>query len=483
MHNHRLSKRKQLAIRFFGYGFMTLATVVVSLVCILLVLGYRFDFQRGTVEQGGLVQFRSFPPDANIWLDGKKLSFQTPGKQNVNSGEHAVSFARAGYHDWQKNFVIKPGELRWLNYARLIPTTLTTSSDQSFESVVDSLASPDRRWYVVAESRTVPEFEVFDISEPETIQSTLITLPADTYTTEDVDKHSFEFVEWDISSQFLLIKHTYDGKMEFIRVNRSDNDATLNVSRSFNLSIKDMQFVGSGGSQLYAKIETDLRLVDLGNETVSRPLVRNVQDFELYKNDIVSFTAERDGTIVAGVYKNGEENIVRSYESDTVSRVLVDVSSYFDREYMAVAANDEVEIIRDPFDTGDVAGRAYAALERDSGIDWLQFSNNGRFVSTGSGTSFSTYDLETDELFASDFPRSTAATTPLNWLDDYYFATSAGGVMRIGEFDGSNQHDITSVTAGSSMTLSDNGEWLFSIGETESGSFQLQRTNMVVLPN
>jgi hypothetical protein len=47
------------------------------------------------------------------------------------------------------------------------------------------------------------------------------------------------------------------------------------------------------------------------------------------------------------------------------------------------------------------------------------------------------------------------------------------------EFDGANVNTINPVVAGQTVTLSENGRWMYSIGKTETG-FSLQRVRMIL---
>ena len=98
MQQHGKSPRKRKLALYFTYGVMTTAVVLISAVCIFLVLGYRFDLKNGDVEQGALLQLRSFPVGAAITLDNETLSFVTPGKRNVDVGEHTITMKLRGYH-------------------------------------------------------------------------------------------------------------------------------------------------------------------------------------------------------------------------------------------------------------------------------------------------------------------------------------------------------------------------------------------------
>ena len=102
------SKRAKIALRFFTYGVMTVATLVISTVLVFFALGYRLD-RNFNFTQGGLVQFRSFPESAEVSVNGKKESFKTPGKLNLPAGRHTASLSMQGYHTWSKSFSVDPG--------------------------------------------------------------------------------------------------------------------------------------------------------------------------------------------------------------------------------------------------------------------------------------------------------------------------------------------------------------------------------------
>ena len=98
----------------------------------------------------------------------------------------------------------------------------------------------------------------------------------------------------------------------------------------------------------------------------------------------------------------------------------------------------------------------------------------------GTGTQFVTYDLETNEEFSTNLPGNAAdPAKPLQWLDDYYLVATPDKNLRLTEFDGANQNVITDVEPGFPVTLSDDGEALFSIARTTRG-YALQSSKMIV---
>jgi hypothetical protein len=456
---------------------MTASVVAISAVCLLLVLGYRFDFGARTVEQGGLLQFRSVPEGAKVTLNGQELSFVTPGKRNVDVGTHEVRMHRDGYREWAKTVTVKAGELRWLNYARLIPRDLTTNTVQEFPVLADEKPSPDRKWFALLPAADKPELIIVDIRPDKPISAPFV-LPAGSYTSVEGQPHHFSIVEWDFGSRYLLLKHVIGEKTEFIKIDRTNPAATQNLTTLFSLALTDVHFSGTSGNVFYGLETTNVRKLDSGAGTISQPLIKDVTRFTLYKTDTIAFTTHTGQTIGAGVYVDQKAYIVRTYD-DTVP-VLVDVTSYFSKNYLAVSRGTKVEIIKEPeLSKGNSAATPKISLP--AGVQWLRFGASGRFIAAGNGTQYALYDIETAEKFTVNLPGTAVdATKPLQWLDDYSLVSSADKDLRITEFDGGNQQVIIDAEPGFAVSLDEDGKLLYSVARTQSGSYVLQATKLRV---
>lgn len=479
--NQHTSKRRQVALRFFTYGIMTFAVVAISLLCIFLVLGYRFDRTSGQIEQQALLQFRSTPSNARVELDGRQLSFTTPGRRNVSSGEHTVAMRLEGYRDWAKTFNVEPGSIMWLNYARFVPNNVTTDATREFDTLTDMRPSPDRRWLALLERPNNPSLTIADIRNEDQPRFSQLSIPREVLNLEeDQEPGEFAIAEWDFGSRYLLVTHKLGDKTDFLRLDRTDASAAKNISQQLNIDIKKAHFIGTSGNRLYALTGTDVRSVDLGGGTITRPLISNVNDFMLYRSDTIAFTATRDKQKVAGVYKEGEDEVVvRTFDTDKPVRAAV--SGYFNDIYLAVAHGEKVEVIKNPLEDGDVAGRVYVDFTVAPDTQWLQFASSGRFVIAQKGNTFTTYDLEHDAEFTTTLAETAGEIRKrLRWLDDFHLWTDVGGEFRMTEFDGANQQVVTSVAPGYGATLSSNGERLFTIGKNDAGKFILQSSRMVL---
>ena len=477
MQQHGQSPRKQKLALMFSYGAMTLAVVLISAVCILLVLGYRFDFKRGDVEQGALLQLRSFPVNASITLDGEVLSFRTPGKRNVSAGQHKVTMQLNGYQTWQKTFTTDPSELRWLNYARLIPNDVETNNTKEFPSLVDMVPSPDRKWLLLQSTTDKPEFTIVDIRDEKKPVFSPLALPASSYTQREGQPHQFSIVEWDFGARYALVKHVVGDVTEYLRVDRTDADQTVNITGKLGVTVQDIHFSGTSGNVYYALESGSIRKLDSGAGTISQPIVKDVERFRLYESNTLAYVKKPiDQRIGVGVVVGGKAMRVATYD-DTVP-VFVDINEYFNDHYLAIGRGTSVVIYKNP----EVETRVkYATVTTASAISWVRVSSNGRFVVAGTGSQYTNYDIETREKNDVNLPGTAAdPTEPLQWLDDYYLVSTAANDLRITEFDGANQHVITSSVAGYPVSLDDGGELLYSVGKTQSGTYTLQASRLVL---
>lgn len=461
---------------------MTLATVLLTILAVFYAMGWRFNQNDLSFEQGGLLQFISTPRGAQVVIDDKIQSFSTPGRINFSAGTHTAKMQLEGYHTWQKSFSLSPGELLWLNYARLIPQNITTTTMADFDSVASAMASPDRKWMIVQQKADQPAFKLIDFSDPKKPIVTDLTVPDAQLTKKDDKYGQFTIKEWDLNSRYVIVEHVINGVREVLRIDRQKASDAKNISRLFSLNIAEAHFAGGNANLLFANTDGVLRSLDVSANTASAALISGVEQFIVYGNDTIAFVATRDGDSantkqrVAGIYTQGKETIARNFAAD--AKVAIAYSEYTRHAYLAIhIGNGEVKVLRDPTSTTKDNAEV-AAFKVASEASWLKFSSSGRMLVAGSGNEIANYDLELDELSARTISGS-ALTHPPQWLDDYYMWTDAGDKLRLFEFDGTNDREITGVAPGLVASLSQDGAYLYSFKKTDRG-FGLQSSQLVL---
>lgn len=480
------SKRARLALRFFTYGVMTVATVVLTALAIFYAMGYRFNQNQLTFEQGGLMQFRSTPPGAAITVDGRLQNFKTPGRANTSAGQHTVEMQLDGYHTWRKAVNLGAGQLLWLNYARFVPLSITTTPHKQFATLHAMLPSPDRRWLLLQEKPDVPVFIFADVDNEKKPVYTTFTVPDAALTRRDGKLGELRVVEWDKGSRYVLLEHKNAGGVhEFLRIDRTKPEDTINLSQRFRLAINSVRFAGTNANQLYVRTEDVLRRLDVTSDSASAALLTGVRAFNVYTDGTVSFVAEREATPgdshsrgqYVGLLKENKEIVARHYPLG--HDIKVAYSDYFGHNYLAISTGDsKVHVLRDVVTSGGESAE-FAVFDLGHPVQHLVFSPGGRMLAATHGGFAAVQDIELNKTTHSTL-HSGGNSSPPAWLDDYYLWTDAGGMLKIVEFDGQNGHDITAVAPGYSVMLTTDGKALFSLAkDTLTNGVTLQASQLI----
>jgi hypothetical protein len=291
-------------------------------------------------------------------------------------------------------------------------------------------------------------------------------------------------VEWDLNSRYILLEHAIKDTHEYLRLDRQRAASAINISRLFSLNITEAHFAGNNSNIVYTKTDNVLRSVDISANSASAVLISGIEQFSVYDNDTIAFVASRNSTEgddatkqrIAGIYVNGRETIARTYPPNMALSVAY--AEYTRHAYLAITTdNGVVSILRDPTATTKDNVQV-AKVDLGKPVSWLKFSTNGRMLAIGNGSSAATYDLELDKItaFTVSGPELTA---PLQWLDDYYLWTDAGGSLRIFEYDNTNGREITTVEPGLIASVSQDGAFLYSFAKDSAGQFGLQSSQLI----
>jgi hypothetical protein len=465
------------------------AIIVTVTVITLFMLGFRFDANKGNLEQNAFLQFDSVPSGATVSIDGKPVGSNTPCKTSIPAGRHTVVMWRYGYHTWQKTVDVNPGTLTWLNYTLLVPKILTVQPVANYKSLSSSLASPKGKYMLVQLQPNLPNYKLIDLSS-DSIVSTDITIPLKDYTKPSApsDINIFKPVQWDEGERYVIIEHTYGNKTEWLVLDTQDVNSTKNVSQLFDLGISKVIFIDNSGTNLYVLDSGDIRQLDLNAGTISKPLVSNVIDFNFYYDTkVITYVGNgKSGTNqrVVGLYRQGDSDpaVIRTVNLKSDIPLHIATAYYFNENYVAVSQANQVDIMSGsyPNTTSDNASslKIIDSFKTQQNIDDLSFSPNGEYVFVQSGMHFASYDLEYQKLALSTVATS-GNLSQLEWLDNNHLWSDTDGKLSIRDFDGTNVQIINPVLGGQDVTLTNNGRFLYSFNKVGT-DYQLQRVRMIL---
>lgn len=468
---------------------MCLSVVALVIVLLFIVLGYRFNRSDGRIEQGGLLQFDTRPSGADVAINGANLGSRTASKATVGAGDHFITMTRAGYRQWQKSVTVAPGKVVWLDYPRLIPNEIKTENVATFSRISKSIASLDNKWIAAKEDPSSPVINLVDISR-EVVKQSLLELPSASFTAPAAGKtQSFNLETWDPTNRYILVKHIYDdGVLEWLVVDSENVAQTVNLTKLLNVAMTKVIFSGASSNTLYVQIGGDVRKLEIAAATLSRPLVSNVTEFSVYDRSslvyvtsVVSDTNKRS----VGYYEDGADkpHVLRTYVDNGAAPLKVAINKYFNEPYVAIAYGELVEVWRGRLPTNDasvVQMTAETSFTQPGGAQYLDIRNSGRFVVAQDGNEFQVYDIELKKVTKTILKNDSEPPVKLGWLDSYYAWSDLGGMLRIYEFDGANQHDIMNVMPGQSATLAVDGTFLYGLTTADNGTVHLTRARLQI---
>lgn len=486
---HKSSKRKEHIRQVAVYILMACTVFVVVTFVTLFMLGFRFDTGKGSVEQYAFLQFASDPSGATVSVDGSVMGSKTPNKISVPPGKHDVIMWREGYNTWKKSVDIKAGTLTWLNYTLLVPKILTVEPVAIYDSVYDSLASPKGNSIIIGEKSNSPVFELVDISS-DTIKSSTVSIPKSVYSdaSNAASVHDFKLEKWDDGGRYVLVSHKFGNKSEWLVLDTQNAAASKNISTTFDVSIDSIVFSGTSGNMFYALETGDIRKLDLGAGTISKPVITDVTSFEIYdKNRVITYVGKgKAGTSerVVGVYREGDNSpsVVRTFSGELSVPLRISTTNYFNENYLAISEGKKVDILSGsyPNTTSDNANslKTIASFQMGQDVLGLGFSPTGEYVLTQNGADFTSYDLEYQKLSVTNIAGS-GTVLPLKWLDDNHVWSDRDNKLTIREFDGADVHTINNVIYGQDATMTNNGRYIYSLDKSKAG-VQLQRVRMIL---
>ena len=480
--------RKELIYRISIYALMILFSVTALIFLVFHMLGYTFNPDTRELQQTGLVQYNSYPSGSMVFVDGMQLR-RAQTKNTVLPGKHTFSMELDGYESWRKTIDIKSNTVTNLNYARLIPSKRSTSEVQTLSNMQTAHLSPAGNFMMAfGHKDNAPVATLGDLRDTNKEKFTEHAINTSILAGYNVQSqyHSFEVVEWDRSTRFLLVKHTYQNEsgtrtVQWLRFDRETPTDPVDITALTRFAITKAHFIGTTGAELYVLRDTgELHRLDLSAQAVYRPDIVDVQTFLLYGDDRIAYVATQSGKKIAGVWKKGWQKPLVINTFDNSATPIVRVSSYFHKDTVALAAGNVLTFYRGEISDDTEAQEKFLETKKTISLNYaasgLSFNNSGRFITVRGSAAAQSYDLERSSL-SEEF--RLGAGQEIRWLDDFYlWDVTSSGKLAIREFDGTNLHELLPANKTLTAALSSNQRYVYSLTQNDSGHLVLNKMNM-----
>lgn len=429
---------------------MGAAIVIATL--ILLYQAYGFGLgKNGTVIQNGLLFLSSRPNPASIYLNGRQNSDRTNARLALPAGIYHIQLARADYRDWQRTVEIEGGDVQHFDYPILIPKKLTSKKLQTFASAPGlATQSPDRHWLLVEKPGSMTGFSLYDLKSSPVKQPTELNLPDGLLSKAAAPGENWQLEEWADDNKHVVLQHNYDGKSEYILVDRTDAAKSQNLNKLTASNPTKLTLIDKKHDQYYLY---DAKTAVLQKSTQSVPVPAVVQDhvlnYQSYAKDTLLYATDAGapaGKVLVRLKIGDQRYPARTFSVGTT--YLLDLTKYSGTLYLAVGATsqDKVYIYKDP--VGQLKKLPDQALVPTQVLhvrqpNFVGFSDNTQFIVAENGNQFGVYDIENEKGY------NYSTTQPLDppqlhadWMDGNRLTYVSSGQMIIFDYDATNQQTL-----------------------------------------
>ena len=471
--NKQKARRKQRIKLTFTYAVMTLAVLALAVVCLMLVQGYRLDFDRGTVRQGGMMQFDSRPDGATIQIDAATLANRTATRIVATAGQHTVTVSKDGFVPWRKQVNVKAGSILWLNYVKLVPTSIEAKDAMELASLDSAAAAPDKSRFAVIQNKQQPAVDFLKVDN-DRIEHKQRVLPADSYTADGAN-HSFAIESWSKDSKRVLISHSFDDSKEYLIVDLDGK--AQNITRDIGVQISKLAFDKSDSQNVYVlTADSDVRRIRLSDKTLSGPLISDASDFYVSRNGWISYTTKpnNSGERTIGYLSKGasKPRALQTFKDMAGRSLNIAIEEYYYDNFALITHGKMVAVkkVKLPASdsTDELQQELLATLPLATDVSYAGFSPNEHlYVYVQAGASLVTYNLELRSI--ANVSMKTTATSEIAWLDNSHIMRVSGGTFEFGDYDGTNMHTMATDAVGSAAMQSSNNRFLYYFRKHASG--------------
>jgi hypothetical protein len=481
-----LDPKKELrhrTILLVGYVLIVIAIGLTTRLLLLQAYGFGLG-KHGSVIQNGLTYFSSQPNPAQIYVNGQLQSASTDTRLFLPAGIYQVRLSRSGYYDWTRQIELQGGDVQHFDYPFLVPSQLSTKKLADYTAQPGLMTqSPDRRWLLVEDAGSMTDFKVYDLKNP-TKASQPLSLPANLLTKATVNE-SWQLEEWADDNQHVVLNHLYDGKSEFILLNRADASQSVNLDTTLDTTPAKLTLNNKKYDHYYLYDGSDLRSASLSTPT-PLPVLEHVLAYQTYGSNSVLYVTDNGapaGKVLVKLLDGSRTYTLRSFPAG--GKYLLDLTQYSGTLYMALGDSTEnkVYIYTDPL--GQLQAQPHQALVPSQVLhvnapNYVSFSANAQFIVAEGGTQFGIYDIQNTKGYSYMASQPLDAPQPhASWMDGDRLTYVSGGKLLEFDYDQTNPHPLMAASPAYLPAFDPNYKYVYDLAPSSSGQFALTQTSLL----
>ncbi len=457
--------------------FMSICVVAIVFVLVLIAMGFTID-ESGRLVQSGLIQLSSHPTDANVLIDNETKFGHTNFSKSIASGTHTINISKDGFDTWERELRVDAGLLTRVEWIRLFPNNPEISEATRYSNVRFTTFSPNRKLLILAteKSNTLQKISIQD----DDFKTTELKL-SDCFNTtaEEITHGTISFITWNDDNSRAIAKWTTDTGTTWHLVDLNHTEKSINLSKKYSLNFSDILIANDSASKLWAIENSNLRLIEVNNQTVSSAVADQVLSFKNNRDVVAFFRKQSNQENTLNLYREGENGYTEIDHFSTVDDTVYTLSmgSCWNEQWLAYNIDNKFVVLSGKYPAYEKNKNSSLQTIADLKLDYkptqIVTNRNNRVVIAGGEKGFTSYDIETKDSYDTDL---TIAPS-LNWIDDYLFWQNINDKIIVRDWDGNNRRTIIGNAESTlPVSINDNNRWLYFFTKDNEKSDELTTT-------
>lgn len=446
--------------RIFFWTLVVLFFTTTPLI-IFYSLGYRFNTQRGIFVFTGSLSIKSNPQNVEIYID-QKLENKSLNRLNnsyhvggLKPGEHLVEVKAPGFSAWSKKITISSGTSTEFWNVILKRDSYEKTAYQT-ERIDKYFFDPGKK--MIAYTKTGTEGILVDVLDLDANESENVFSSAEYKFTDDKKEN----IEWSPQSEKIIIPANKEEEKNYFIVDIEEKE-TANLKELVEEdNIQKVRWDRENKDFIYYIANNSIYYLNTKNPQEKRLVADNIASYDLSSGFVYYFQIP-SGIIYRTNYDGtGTPEQITTYSPDKMNDTSYQITVYDKDRIALLNKSGELYI----FNHGE---KKDYFKNLSSGIDEIQFSDDGKKMLYYSGFEISVYytrDWKVQPVRTEDeqkeITRFSGEIKNIQWTRDYeHVAFSVGDKIKVTEIDNRSQNnimDLVSINNKESKMVSDLGE-------------------------
>ncbi|HLD27894.1 MAG TPA: PEGA domain-containing protein [Patescibacteria group bacterium] len=425
--------------------FLTLAFVLIFLVAspvvILHTLGYKYNFQKNRLEKTGIFFIKSYPKNADIYLDGQPTKKQTPNRlTRLLPKTYNVSIGQEGYFSWSKDLPVSSQKTTFIENISLFKSEFDFSQKLAGE-FTGFVPSPDGLGIALLE-KTAAGYQLWKYDVLTEDFTELLNLP---------EFYLPSVTAWSSNSRKLAVKYGLD----YLILDAADPSYYNKLSKISPFNFTDVKWDFFNDNVIYGLNSRGLHKINILSRETTLLTEDEIIDFYPLPNGLIFISKNRDKAYLSLWQKEKAEPIFSLPLSDEYEFFSLNDSLLMLKD----ASQNQVYIIEPDNQNKPVK----SFIKNLQSFNWL---NNGLLYWNNS--ELWAYYPDSDESILLE--RTSQQINYAFWHPngDYIFAVISGKlkIYELDSRDRRNVYELFDLEAGKTdfITEDEKGQELFFVG-------------------